>query len=263
MSRLAHLSARHDPYRSASPVSIAASDTTYHSFQDIELYAPKSPPTSVDARIIKPMPSLGPERHAEPVPMRRQDSGYESIPSGSRSDSSLGSSSRRRSTASNHSSHTKVPSRPTIHRASKSTPIPHLSQTSGHTIHRVRSHQQQRHSYYHFPSLEAVPCSQPDSDPMDDIPVYTPPPQTTHYWMSDHTRRLEYAAIDAASRGVKGWALRHLVPDCFAPKSNRRLTFDDDTGSVRRYRLELECVEPVEKDEKPRKRRLGWLFGRG
>ncbi|KAH7040968.1 uncharacterized protein B0I36DRAFT_344621 [Microdochium trichocladiopsis] len=262
MSRLAHLSARHDPCRSASPVSIAASDTTYHSFQDIELYAPKSPPASTDLRVIKPMPTRGPERYTDPVPMRRQDSGYASIPSGSKSGSSHGSSRRRRSTASSHSSHTKVQTRPAIHRASKSTPSPHNAPALGHTIHRTRSQQHQRHSYYHFPSLEGIPGSQPEPEPMEDVPMYTPPPQTTHYWTSDHTRRLEYAAIDAASRGVKGWVLRHMVPDCFVPKSNRRLTFDDDTGSVRRYRLELECDEQAEKQDKPRKRRFGWLFGR-
>ncbi|CAK7246170.1 MAG: hypothetical protein STHCBS139747_007793 [Sporothrix thermara] len=79
-------------------------------------------------------------------------------------------------------------------------------------------------------------------------PVYQAPPQTTHYWTSDQTRRLEYAAIDAASRGFKGWMLRHMVPDCFVPKAKRRVTFDDDTGSVRRYRIELETEESLEKD---------------
>ncbi|PSR84044.1 hypothetical protein BD289DRAFT_334920, partial [Coniella lustricola] len=66
------------------------------------------------------------------------------------------------------------------------------------------------------------------------------PPQTTHYWTSDRTRRLEYAAIDAASRGVRGWIMRNVVPDCFVPKDARRVCFDDDSGSVRRYRLDLE-----------------------
>lgn len=71
-----------------------------------------------------------------------------------------------------------------------------------------------------------------------------PPPQTTHYWTSDRTRRLEYAAIDAASRGVRGWAMRHVVPDCFVSRESRRLGFDDDGGSVRRYRLDLEIECP-------------------
>lgn len=84
-----------------------------------------------------------------------------------------------------------------------------------------------------------------------------PLPQTTHYWTSDRTRRLEYAAIDAASRGVRGWVMRHVVPDCFVPKSKRRVGFEDDTGSVVRYRLDLED----DQEEKPRGRRW-WLGGR-
>ncbi|EMR63507.1 hypothetical protein UCREL1_9542 [Eutypa lata UCREL1] len=73
--------------------------------------------------------------------------------------------------------------------------------------------------------------------------------------------RLEYAAIDAASQGVKGWFLKHVVPDCFVPKENRRVGFDDDSGSVRRYRLELECEEADEKNAR-RGKKMGWLFGR-
>lgn len=102
------------------------------------------------------------------------------------------------------------------------------------------------------------------------------PPQPTHYWTSDRTRRLEYAAIDAATRGVKGWVMRNLVPECFVPKENRHVSFDDDTGSVRRYRLDLEEDEDDEacqEDEKKHKknnnnncnsegrRRKGWFWG--
>lgn len=92
----------------------------------------------------------------------------------------------------------------------------------------------------------------------DDAPLSPLPPQTTHYWTSDRTRRLEYAAIDAASRGVRGWVMRNCVPECFVPKERRRVCFDDDTGSVRRYRLdlEIECPEdsvpPSPVGEKPR-----------
>ncbi|KAL5606531.1 hypothetical protein BROUX41_002935 [Berkeleyomyces rouxiae] len=69
-------------------------------------------------------------------------------------------------------------------------------------------------------------------------------PQTTQYWTSNRTRRLEYAAIDAASRGVRGWVMRNLVPDCLVPKQNKQhVAFDDDTGSVRRYRLDLDQVD--------------------
>jgi len=89
--------------------------------------------------------------------------------------------------------------------------------------------------------------------------TYPPPPQTTHYWTSDRTRRLEYAAIDAASRGVRGWVMRHVVPDCFVPKSKRRVGFEDDRGSVVRYRLELEEIEEGA-EKRDRKRRKGWWF---
>lgn len=94
--------------------------------------------------------------------------------------------------------------------------------------------------------------------PRAETPLSPFPPQTTHYWTSDRTRRLEYAAIDAASRGVRGWVMRNCVPECFVPKERRRVCFDDDTGSVRRYRLdlEIECPEdsvpPSPVGEKPR-----------
>lgn len=101
-----------------------------------------------------------------------------------------------------------------------------------------------------FPLTPVTPHAGPASP--------TPPPQTTHYWTSDRTRRLEYAAIDAASRGVRGWVMRNVVPDCFVSRESRRLGFDDDGGSVRRYRLDLEiecpedAVPPSPVGEKPR-----------
>lgn len=117
-------------------------------------------------------------------------------------------------------------------------------------------------SYFHFPppdpqtagddvvlpSSAAQLGSDANHTATANADVYQAPPQTTHYWTSDQTRRLEYAAIDAASRGFKGWMMRHMVPDCFVPKEKRRVTFDDDTGSVRRYRIELETEESAEKD---------------
>ncbi len=100
------------------------------------------------------------------------------------------------------------------------------------------------------PGFEQQQQQQQDGGFFDENAVapYHLPPQTTHYWTSDRTRRLEYAAIDAASRGFKGWMMRHMVPDCFVPKGKRRVTFDDDTGSVRRYRIALESEESAEKD---------------
>lgn len=77
------------------------------------------------------------------------------------------------------------------------------------------------------------------------VSPFAVPPPTTHYWTSDRTRQLEYAAIDAASKGVRGWIMRNMVPDCFVPRNTRRAGFEDDGGSVRRYRidLEIECPE--------------------
>lgn len=100
--------------------------------------------------------------------------------------------------------------------------------------------------------------SQRPAYPSSPISPCAVPPQTTHYWTSDRTRRLEYAAIDAASRGVRGWVMRNMVPECFVPRENRRVGFDDDSGSVRRYRLDLEiecpedAVPPSPVGEKPR-----------
>lgn len=97
----------------------------------------------------------------------------------------------------------------------------------------------------------------------------SPPPTTIQYWTSDSTRRLEYAAIDAASKGVRGFVMK-LIPDCFLPSSTKANRFhdgvdDDDVGSVRRYRLDLpeeeegSCVkearEPKVKEGRPMFRR--------
>lgn len=69
------------------------------------------------------------------------------------------------------------------------------------------------------------------------------PPCTVNYWTSVESRRLEYAAIDAASHGVRGFMTR-LLPDCILPADYKRTKFhsedkDDEDGSVRRYRLHL------------------------
>ncbi|PKS10927.1 hypothetical protein jhhlp_002685 [Lomentospora prolificans] len=107
---------------------------------------------------------------------------------------------------------------------------------------------------FQFPEPDiAVPESE------DAVAIRPPmPPPTTHYWTSDHTRRLEYAAIDAARRGVRGWIRRNLVPDCMAPKDGGHLDFDDDTGSVRRYRLELDDADMAHVAEE-KSRRSKWF----
>ncbi|KAK2008973.1 hypothetical protein LZ32DRAFT_621054 [Colletotrichum eremochloae] len=294
-------------FRSESRASVAASDTTYHtcayqSFHDVELYAPSSPPSRTPVPAPAPPKSSSSSSHQdrhhshhkdggepETTEMRRQDSGYESLPP-----RSSFSNPRRASTASSSQSssshhHPRSRGRPTIRRAPKTSPYPTAARTSGSSLYHPHQHQQQRqhlhsaHSqppvtFFHFPAhptdvelaarrpgedleleqrgllllpsgtaaaagTEAVAGEQEGCGGAEVAPL---PPQATHYWTSDRTRRLEYAAIDAASRGVKGWVKRHLVPDCFVPKE-KHVAFDDDTGSVRRYRLELDDEAPCEK----------------
>ena len=114
-------------------------------------------------------------------------------------------------------------------------------------------------SYFHFPSPDPMELTGPVTHTQPAEPPAPLPPQTTHYWTSDSTRRLEYAAIDASCRGVKGWVKRNLVPSCFTAKEDRHVAFDDDTGSVRRYRLELEPEEKAVPFSAPC-RRKGWQF---
>ncbi|KAI1453353.1 hypothetical protein F4805DRAFT_378549 [Annulohypoxylon moriforme] len=243
--------------RSHSVNSVAASDSTYHSFHHLELYEPPVAPPTIERRI-----SSRREDNFEFKPILRHDSGYESIHPKTRSTAS--SSHRRNSTMSATSSHSRPRTRPSMRRAAKSSPSAHPKRLSAQPLHLTSSQQQQQQqqstTYYYFPPPESLSGSLGE-DEEDTEPSYPPPPQTTHYWTSDHTRRLEYAAIDAASRGVKGWFMKHVVPDCFVPKASRRVGFDDDSGSVRRYRLELECDETGEKNGNGGKK-MGWLLGR-
>lgn len=267
---------------SSSRSSIAASDTTYHSFHDTELYEPTGSAQTQTREAL--------EKDKEPVTtaMQRQDSGYESL---TRRPSE--SSARRRGSTVSSSSGTATTTgarqpkrRPSARRASRSSPcrVSYLPQHHHHYYHWGGSHQHlplqyparcrdsrcANHllavtvasGYFHFPTPVfngQVPSAENDAPPHEaedtaaSVPPQPPPP-TTHYWTSDATRRLEYAAIDAASRGVKGWVLRHVVPDCFVPRSSsarRHVGFDDDCGSVRRYRLELpeEEAEEAAEDE--------------
>ncbi|KAI0446356.1 hypothetical protein F4803DRAFT_41130 [Xylaria telfairii] len=246
---MSHLCPSTTIHRSQSPVSIAASDTTYHSFYNVELFEPASPATT-----LRMPPHKAEQFEPQPQPIIRHDSGYESTYSGSSYNHSPRMSNRNTSRAQRQK-------RPGIQRAVKSTPASYPRRLSGQSLHMVTPQQQQQpNSYYYFPSPETI-TSQDEAEEEPEQVYHPPPPQTTHYWTSDHTRRLEYAAIDAASRGIKGWVMKYMVPDCFVPKGNRRLTFDDDTGSVRRYRLELECDDLSIKGRKHSKK-LGWLFGR-
>ncbi|KAI0173060.1 hypothetical protein GGR52DRAFT_541736 [Hypoxylon sp. FL1284] len=238
-------------HRSQSAGSVAESNTTYHSFHNVDLYEPPPGRTTVVSR--------GPshtEDGFEFKPILRHDSGYESIHSVSKSTASRAFQ-RCKPSTSTSSSQRRPRTRPSIRHATKSTPSPHVRHLSAQPLHLAQSHQQPN-TYYYFPPPESL--SAEGEDAVDAGPSYPPPPRTTHYWTSDHTRRLEYAAIDAASQGVKGWFMKHIVPDCFVPKSSRRVGFDDDTGSVRRYRLELDCDEAAEKGGNGGKK-MGWLLG--
>lgn len=292
--------------RSQSPVSIAASDTTYHSFHDVELFEPSSPPvttgqTGQTRPTVKTAPTTSVNRpkiennnlfdplqpfaahkdnndQSEPKKniITRQDSGYESAYSGSRSGASQSSSSHGGSSSSRSTpQQIRLHQRPGVppKRSSASAPAA-VSYTrrhnSVHSLHLTPSHPRHQaiNSYYHFPSLESISGQKEEegkeageTSPSIHHPLTQP---EIKYWMSDQTRRREYAAIDAANRGVKGWVMRYMVPDCFVPKDHRRLTFDDDSGSVRRYRLELkgDDSDAVKGKGERKKRKLGCLLGR-
>ncbi|KAK4127001.1 hypothetical protein N657DRAFT_564784, partial [Parathielavia appendiculata] len=266
--------------RPDSRVSLARSDTTYHSFQDVELFEPGVPsqPAQKPTGCPPPAsPSSKAGRGLDRGEMRRQDSGYESI-------------APRDSFSSRHwsSSSTSLPSytrqrrtRPSTQRSPKSGPISRRPQHGRHSVSppgtsRSPRQPQQPVAYFHFPhftssdpalveSSMAVELLQNSLDHALRSQTPTPPlpPQTTHYWTSDRTRRLEYAAIDAASKGVRGWVMRHVVPDCFVPENKRRIGFEDDRGSVLRHRLELDTDDSAEKAESALRTRgwRGWFIG--
>ncbi|KAL1835864.1 hypothetical protein VTJ49DRAFT_5965 [Mycothermus thermophilus] len=287
-----HLSLVQTIDRPNSRVSLARSDTTYHSFQeDSDIHEPQVPSSQQQPSVCPRPASAIPEEEPRPsaTEMRRQDSGYESMAprnstsshhqkSASESSPSLSSSTRKRRT------------RPAAKRSSYSGPVayrprnyPHRTSVSpppGSPSLSTQSHQPV--TYFHFPhftsSDPALVEPEPPSpvgglhdtkdfatasvftlQPRSESPAYPLPPQTTHYWTSDSTRRLEYAAIDAASKGVKGWVIRHVLPDCFIPESKRRVGFEDDRGSVVRYRLSLEADESTapEKNQSGRPAK-GW-----
>lgn len=296
------------------------STTTYHSFQDIELYEPGSQSetsgfssakdsASKEAPVRRPRPPRSEDMdRPSSFQMIRQDSGYESSTPHHTSNYTKRQrdSSKRTSTSPQRTDRARQ--RPSLRRSgpSKSVgPVSHIPARTSLTLTRPTSLSQQqqqnltrKHSYFQFPSpdnlvgqeLDSLSSARPSADlapvilkvntanantngpehppdsPPDDrhyhnspaSPIATPPPQTTHYWTSDRTRRLEYAAIDAASRGVRGWVMRNIVPECLVSRDNRRNGFDDDGGSVRRYRLDLEiecpedAVPPSPVGEKPR-----------
>lgn len=228
--------------------------------------------TPLNPPYTEPTPS---SPNIESSQMARQDSGYSD---GIRSSHS----SRRTSTSSSHNNrpHQKRTRRPTTHRSSRSSPstmaapsntsttnlrtssskrpLIHSRHTAPQTRPSSRPQSQPRsqstYQFYQFPTLDPTPPStshQPhqffhhshtQSLPQPVQPQHPHPPPTIQYWTSDSTRRLEYAAIDAASHGIRGFFTK-LVPDCFLPQAARRTRFhggdgaDSDAGSVRRYRI--------------------------
>ncbi|QSZ30123.1 hypothetical protein DSL72_004643 [Monilinia vaccinii-corymbosi] len=158
-------------------------------------------------------------------------------------------SSRSKDSSGNSSSASSSTSRSTRRHSSRS---PRLSTSQTRPNLSSRHHQSRtkssspppQYQYFHFPSL-SDDLSQETSNVVATPPP--PPPATVHYWTSDQTRRLEYAAIDAASKGIRGF-VRRCIPDCFLSVEKRGSRFceenmrerDGDAGSVRRYRLVME-----------------------
>lgn len=243
--------------------SVASDAATFHSAHahtGVELKQMSSVQDTESPQMSTPTPRpQSPQNQTLPSPkleaikMVRQDSGYAGgQDSASTSRRTSTSSSTRRLKSPSKRSSAPPSTRPSNQRASRSSPTTaHAIRTSTssrpslHSRHTASAAYQQTiyqpYQFFQFPTLQ-------DPEDISAAPPPPPPPATCQYWTSDSTRRLEYAAIDAASRGVKGFFIR-LVPDCILPPSSRRTRFhcDDeasDAGSVRRYRLAL----PEEKE---------------
>jgi hypothetical protein len=168
------------------------------------------------------------------------------------------STSSSRSPRPRHST-SSTSTRPTNKRASRSTPSSSIHRTSPRPGLQSRyttprglegqSEAQPPYQFFQFPSLSPTAPTTSELEPQPPLNHPPPPPATIHYFLLPETRRLEYAAIDAASRGVRGFITK-LLPDCILPSELRRIKFhngdqDSDAGSVRRYRLNF--PDPEEK----------------
>lgn len=248
----------HRHNRSLSSLSAVSDTITFHSAhahqQNMESRQPHSTPQSLTIPPFSHDSFHTPFRASKPmgVNMARQDGGYVEAPASDssqrtstssahsrrRSPSTTARPKRRRITTNTGSSTSSTRSTPK--RGSRSS-RPLLSSGYASSHNAQRSYQYLHFSFLSTPSPDAAPASPP--------PPPTPPPATVQYWTSDSTRRLEYAAIDAASRGVRGFLIK-IAPDCMLPEDYKRTRFcegdDDDAGSVRRYRLKL----PEDVDEK-------------
>lgn len=213
-----------------------------------------------------PLPSLQPEAapvspSVESLSMGRQDSGFsEGIRRSTSTRRTSTSSSRRYKSPTKRTAPST--SRPSTKRAPRSSPTTSQARTSTSAYRpSLRSRHSTPSAPYEFFQFPILPPPQPETVA---APSPLPPPATCQYWTSDASRRLEYAAIDAASKGVRGFFIK-LVPDCILPPSSRRTRFhsDDansDAGSVRRYRLTL----PEEKspNQRPGVLRRWTTFGK-
>ncbi|RAL58788.1 hypothetical protein DID88_009201 [Monilinia fructigena] len=239
-------------------------------------YSARAHPTPIELEQQTPQPyssrthsrTMSSPQDFKPTKMDRQDSGFAEniayMPShlrtssrpGSKSSShnarpSLNSTRKSSSRSKDCSGHSSSASSATSRSTSKRSPkSPRSSTSHARPNLSARHHHSQtlssppQYQFFHFPSL-SDDLSQETSN-ADKTPP-PPPPATVHYWTSDQTRRLEYAAIDAASKGIRGFVAR-CIPDCFLPVEKRGTRFceenmrerDDDAGSVRRYRLVME-----------------------
>ncbi|RDW66525.1 hypothetical protein BP6252_10160 [Coleophoma cylindrospora] len=215
-------------------------------------FSQASPRHSTSSRHASPRPSL-----STPRPQQQQPQQQSQQPSQSKrrsqhrttpSSSSIATPPRRST-----SSWRAGAPRPSLH-ARHTTPYIRTSGTANPNI--VSPTASYPQAYFQFPPIALTQTPQNNDElPSEndrarerEIQNRSPPPTTIQYWTSDSTRRLEYAAIDAASKGVRGF-VRKMIPDCFLPSSTKAKRFhdgdDDDVGSVRRYRLDL----PEEEDE--------------
>jgi hypothetical protein len=246
------LSALNTHWQNRSLSSVTSDAATFHSahaHHELSLLStpmaqstPISQPTT-----ISPTSTPCPTSTCKPISaklestlMSRTDSGFCDGPQSS-------TSSRRTSTSSNPTSSlpsrtrpnrkTSASSRPSTKRSPRSSPATAQTQRPNLQSRHTTPAPYHQYQFTHFPSLP------PPSPPQEVAALPRPPPATCQYWTSDSTRRLEYAAIDAAGTGIRGFFIK-LVPDCILPKNARRTRFcegDDqsDAGSVRRYRIPL------------------------
>jgi hypothetical protein len=146
------------------------------------------------------------------------------------------------------------------HSTSSNTTPQKVPQTSSrHLAYEPRPYSPSRHNSEASVQRPPIDTIQPLStvplllDPPTHTISATPPQRpslhlpTTLSWTSDATRRLEYAKIDRAYTGLRGFCRRVLPKSCFG--DSRRNFWngadgheedeDDDADSVRRYRLAL------------------------